>query len=102
MLLNTTFRDFRHPDYVIYWLGLFLRNAGTLIQTTAQTWLLFQLTHSTFYLGLEWLCLGLPRVPFSAFGGAIVDRRDRKINFVLTQISFVAMASTPWAASPLD
>lgn len=92
MLRNTTFRAFRHRDYLIYWLGLFLGHTGTLVQTTAQTWLIFQLTHSPFYLGLEGLCLGLPRVLFSAFGGAVVDRTDRKTIFVLTQISFVAMA----------
>ncbi len=92
MLLNTTFRAFRHRDYLIYWLGLFLGHTGTLVQTTAQTWLIFQLTHSTFYLGLEGLCLGLPRVLFSAFGGAVVDRTDRKTIFVLTQSAFVLMA----------
>ena len=92
MFLNTTFRAFRHRDYLIYWLGLFLGHTGTLVQTTAQTWLIFQLTDSPFYLGLEGLCLGLPRVLFSAFGGAVVDRGDRKIIFALTQSSFVAMA----------
>jgi len=92
MLLNTTFRAFRHRDYLIYWLGLFFGHTGTLVQTTAQTWLIFQLTESPFYLGLEGLCLGLPRVLFSAFGGTVVDRTDRKTIFVLTQISFVAMA----------
>jgi len=62
-----------------------------LIQTTAQSWLLFQFTNSPFYLGLEGLCLGLPRVLFSALGGAIVDRADRKIIFVVTQIAFLLM-----------
>jgi MFS family permease len=92
MLFATTFRAFRHRDYLIYWSGLFIGHTGTLIQTTAQTWLIFQLTESPFYLGLEGLCLGLPRVLFSAFGGAVVDRTDRKTIFILTQISFVAMA----------
>jgi MFS family permease len=92
MLFATTFRAFRHRDYLIYWSGLFFGHTGTLIQTTAQTWLIFQLTESPFYLGLEGLCLGLPRVLFSAFGGAVVDRTDRKTIFILTQISFVAMA----------
>ncbi len=91
-MLATTFRAFRHRDYLIYWSGLFFGHTGTLIQATAQTWLIFQLTHSPFYLGLEGLCLGLPRVLFSAFGGAVVDRSDRKTIFVLTQVSFVAMA----------
>ena len=92
MLLANTFRAFRHRDYFIFWLGLFLGHTGTLIQTTAQSWLIFQLTDSPFYLGLEGLCLGLPRVLFSAFGGAVVDRSDRKTIFVITQASFFLMA----------
>jgi MFS family permease len=92
MLFANTFRAFRHRDFLIYWLGLLLGHTGTLIQTTAQSWLIFQLTNSPFYLGLEGLCLGLPRVLFSAFGGAVVDRSDRKTIFIITQTSFVLMA----------
>jgi MFS family permease len=92
MFLADTFRAFRHRDYFIYWCGLFLGHTGTLIQTTAQSWLIFQLTDSTFYLGLEGFCLGLPRVLFSALGGAVVDRADRKLIFVVTQIAFLLMA----------
>src|SRR5262245_40693303 len=92
MLFAHTFRAFRHRDFSIYWLGLLLGHTGTLIQTTAQSWLIFQLTDSPFYLGLEGLCLGLPRVLFSAFGGAVVDRSDRKKIFVITQASFFLLA----------
>ncbi len=91
-MFANTFRAFRHRDYFIFWCGLFLGHTGTLIQTTAQSWLIFQLTNSPFYLGLEGLCLGLPRVLFSAFGGAVVDRADRKTIFVLTQCAFLLMA----------
>src|SRR4030095_3243346 len=90
--LADTFRAFRHRDYFIYWCGLFLGHTGTLIQTTAQSWLIFQLPDSTFYLGLEGFCLGLPRVLFSALGGAVVDRADRKLIFVVNQIAFLLMA----------
>jgi MFS family permease len=92
MLFANTFRAFRHRDYFIFWTGLLLGHTGTLIQTTAQSWLIFQLTDSPFYLGLEGLCLGLPRVLFSAFGGAVVDRSDRKTIFVITQSAFFLMA----------
>jgi len=64
MLLRNTFRAFRHRDYFIFWCGLFLGHTGTLVQATAQSWLIFPLTNSPFYLGLEGLCLGLPRVIF--------------------------------------
>jgi MFS family permease len=92
MLFATTFRAFRHRDYLIFWCGLLLGHTGTLIQTTAQSWLIFQLTNSPFYLGLEGLCLGLPRVLFSAVGGAVVDRYDRKKIFIITQSVFFLMA----------
>ena len=42
-------------------------------------------------LGLEGFCLGLPRVLFSALGGAIVDRADRKTIFVVAQSAFLIM-----------
>jgi hypothetical protein len=58
MLLANTFRAFRHRDYFVFWSGLFLGHTGTLIQTTAQSWLLFQLTNSPFYLGVEVSALG--------------------------------------------
>ena len=92
MLLAQTFRAFRHRDYAIFWSGLFFGHTGTLIQTTAQSWLIFQLTDSPFYLGLEGFCLGLPRLLFSAVGGAVVDRADRKLIFIITQVAFLLMA----------
>jgi MFS family permease len=92
MLFANTFRAFRHRDYLIFWIGLVLGHTGTLIQATAQSWLIFQLTDSPFYLGLDGFCLGLPRVLFSAFGGAVVDRTDRKTIFIVTQCAFFLMA----------
>lgn len=92
MVLKHTFRAFRHRDYFIFWCGLLVGHTGTLIQTTAQSWLIFQLTDSPFYLGLEGLCLGLPRVIFSPLGGALVDRANRKLLFIMTQSAFLFMA----------
>ena len=92
MFMQNTFRAFRHRDYFIFWCGLFLGHSGTLVQATAQGWLIFQLTNSPFYLGLDGLCLGLPRVLFSAFGGAVVDCTDRKLLFIATQSAFLLMS----------
>ena len=64
MFLSNTFRAFRHRDYFIFWLGLFLGHNGTLVQHTAQGWLILELTNSPFYLGLEGLCMGIPRFLF--------------------------------------
>jgi hypothetical protein len=64
MLLRNTFRAFRHRDYFIFWCGLFLGHTGTLVQATTQSWLIFQLTNSPFYLGLEGLCLAFRGLSF--------------------------------------
>ncbi len=92
MFLTHTFRAFRYRDYFIFWLGLFLGHNGSLIQTTAAGWLILQLTDSPFYLGLNGLCLGLPRMIFSPLGGAVVDRVNRRSLFILTQSVFLLMA----------
>jgi len=92
MFLSNTFRAFRHRDYFIFWLGLFLGHNANLIQSTAQGWLILELTNSPFYLGLEGLCLGIPRFLFSPIGGAVVDRTDRRWLFIITQSGFLLMA----------
>ncbi len=92
MFFIQTFRAFRHRDYFIFWNGLFFGHLGSLIQTTAAGWLILMLTDSPFYLGLNGLCLGLPRVIFSPLGGAVVDRLDRRLLFYLTQSLFLLMS----------
>lgn len=92
MILSKTLRAFRHRDYFIFWWGLFFGHTGTLIQVTAQGWLVLQLTDSAFYLGLDGLCLGVPRVLFSPLGGALADRMNRRALFLLTQAAFLVMA----------
>lgn len=92
MLFTNTFRAFRHRDYFIFWLGLFLGHNGALVQSTAQGWLILELTNSPFYLGLEGLCLGTTRFLFSPVGGAVVDRTDRRSLFIVTQSAFLLMA----------
>ncbi len=92
MFLQNTFRAFRHRDYLIFWSGFFLGHTGTLIQTTAQGWLILLLTDSPFYLGLNGLCLGLPRVLFSPLGGAVADRLNRRQLLVFTQSALMLLA----------
>jgi MFS family permease len=89
MVFSNTFRAFRHRDYFIFWVGLFLGHNANLIQSTAQGWLILELTDSPFYLGLQGLCLGTTRFLFSPIGGAVVDRTDRKWLFIVTQSAFL-------------
>ncbi|HXW03690.1 MAG TPA: MFS transporter [Vicinamibacterales bacterium] len=72
-LAALTYRDFR-----VLWLGAFTSTVGTWMQKVAQSWLVFELTQSSFYLGLDDFLGQLPILLFTLIGGVIADRHDRR------------------------
>ena len=61
------------------------------MQKTAQGWLVFDLTKSTFYLGLDDFLGQLPILLFTVIGGVIADRHERRRLLIGSQ--FVQMAT---------
>src|SRR5215217_6553289 len=72
-LSSLAFRDFR-----ILWSGAFSSTVGTWMQKVAQSWLVFDLTKSSFYLGLDDFLGQLPILLFTLLGGVIADRYERR------------------------
>jgi MFS family permease len=72
-LAALTYRDFR-----VLWAGAFTSTVGTWMQKVAQSWLVFELTKSSFYLGLDDFLGQLPILLFTLIGGVIADRHDRR------------------------
>ena len=60
------------------WFGAFTSTVGTWMQKVAQSWLVFELTKSSFYLGLDDFLGQLPILLFTLVGGVIADRHDRR------------------------
>jgi MFS family permease len=67
------YRDFR-----VLWFGAFTSTVGTWMQKVAQSWLVFDLTKSSFFLGLDDFLGQLPILLFTLIGGVIADRHDRR------------------------
>jgi MFS family permease len=65
---------------------------GTWMQTTAQGFLVFQLTHSTAYLGYVGFANGVPSLLLMLFGGVIADRVPRRKLLVITQSTMMLLA----------
>jgi predicted MFS family arabinose efflux permease len=65
--------------------GTVVSHTGDLLQAMAQSWLVFQLTHSAVKLGWLGFCQLLPRLLFAGLGGVIVDRFDRRRLLIWTQ-----------------
>ena len=84
-----TYRDFR-----VLWFGAFTSTVGTWMQKVAQSWLVFDLTKSSFYLGLDDFLGQLPILLFTLIGGVIADRHDRRRLLLGSQYVQMATAFT--------
>jgi len=56
------------------------------MQIVAQNWLVYSLTKSPFYLGLDAFLQQLPIILFSLIGGVFADRYDRRRTLLMSQI----------------
>jgi predicted MFS family arabinose efflux permease len=77
-LLRRVFRSFQYRDFRLMWTGACLSTIGTWMQTTAQAWLVYDLSHKSFYLGLDAFLAQVPIILFSLVGGVFADRTNRK------------------------
>lgn len=79
------FRALGIRNYRLYWIGQLVSLTGTWMQTTAQGWLVLQLTQSPLAIGLVTACQFLPSLLLSLFGGAIADRVPKYRLILATQ-----------------
>jgi MFS family permease len=86
------FSSLKIKNFRLYWLGMFISLIGTWIQTVAQSWLIFQLTNSSFLLGLVGFLGSMPIFLLSLFGGVTADRVSKKKIILFTQNCFMLLA----------
>jgi predicted MFS family arabinose efflux permease len=77
-LLKRVFKGFAYRDFRIMWIGACTSQVGTQMQVLAQSWLVFQLSNSSFMLGLDSFLGTIPIVLFSLVGGVFADRTARQ------------------------
>ncbi|HZQ10707.1 MAG TPA: MFS transporter [Anaerolineae bacterium] len=94
-------------NYRLWFAGQLVSLVGTWMETTAQGFLIYQLTNSPAYLGIVGFASGVPSLLFMLFGGVVADRIPRRTLLVITQttlmcFSFIVAALTftglvqPW------
>ncbi|MBI4300791.1 MAG: MFS transporter, partial [Chloroflexi bacterium] len=86
-----TFRALRHRNFRLLWIGLVISSLVMPMQWLVQSWLILQLTHSAFDLGLLGLARGLPMLIFGLWGGVLADRMDRRQLLIITQGTAMAL-----------
>ena len=94
------FRALGHRNFRLFFAGAFLSNAGTWMQTVAQSWLVLQLTDSGTWLGVDTFVATAPGLVLTLVGGVIADKVDRKRLLIYTQagagLSALALAALVW------
>jgi MFS family permease len=94
--LGRTFLALRHRNYRLYFFGQMISQVGTWMQTTAQAWLVLQLTHSALLLGVVSLLQYLPVMMFSLYGGVLADRVPKRRLLLVTQSISLVQSAIMW------
>src|SRR5512141_1292924 len=93
-LLQRTLAAFTYRDFRVLWFGAFTSTVGTWMQKVAQSWLILDLSKSSFFLGLDDFLGQLPILLFTLVGGVIADRHDRRRLLLGSQYVQMAAAFT--------
>ena len=92
-LLRRSFSSLRIRNYRLWFVGQTVSQSGTWMQSTAQIWLVFKLTHhNAFDVGLTAALQFAPVLVLGAFGGLVADRFDKRHVLVATQTAFTVQA----------
>ena len=67
------------------WLGACTSSIGTWMQILAQSWLVYRLSNSSVYLGLDAFFGQIPIFLLSLFGGVFADRKSRRSLLLISQ-----------------
>jgi predicted MFS family arabinose efflux permease len=76
------------------WMGACTSSIGTWMQLVAQAWLVYRLSDSAVYLGLDTFCGQIPIFLFSLFGGVYADRKSRRNILIVSQFVQMTCAFT--------
>ena len=74
-------------NYQLYFAGQAVSLIGFWLQAVGIGFLVFQLTHSAFWVGTTAAIGGLPFLVFTAFAGVFIDKMDKKKLLIRTQVA---------------
>lgn len=80
------FAAFTHRNYRLFFIGQLISLIGNWINSTAEGWLVYQLTGSTALLGVVAAASTGPMLFLSTWGGWIADRHPKRTVLVIAQV----------------
>src|SRR6478672_8565182 len=90
--LQSSLRALRNRNYRMFFAGQLTSLIGTWMQTVAQAWLVYRLTHSAALLGIVSFASQFPSFVLSPIAGAVADVYPRRYTMIVLQISMMLLA----------
>src|SRR6266571_921835 len=101
MVLPAGLRAFHHRDFRLFWSGQLVSLVGSWMQSVGQAWIVLELTHSPFKLGVISALQFGPMLFLSLLAGALADRVRKRRFLMLTQgalmLQALALAALDWS-----
>ncbi|MDI6773324.1 MAG: MFS transporter [bacterium] len=91
-LAASTFSALRYPNYRRFWWGGLVSLTGSWGQTTALSWLVYDLTGSPLMLGTVMMVNTIPTMLLALVGGVIADRSEKRYMLMASQGTFMAIS----------
>jgi len=93
-MFKTLFRSLRHRNFRLFFAGQLVSLIGTWMQNVGQAWLVLELTHSSFKLGVVSALQFLPMLFLSFPAGVYIDYFDKRKIIIGTQAAYLLLAFT--------
>ncbi|WP_193212959.1 MFS transporter [Luteolibacter marinus] len=90
--LKAAFSAFSHRNYRIFFSGQVISLIGTWLQSTAEGWLVYELSGSSVALGFIRFANMLPFALIALWGGIIADRHPKRTILLFTQGASMLLA----------
>ena len=87
-----TFRALRHRNYRLFFWGQLVSLIGTWLQVTAQSWVVWEISHSETALGVVAMLGALPTLILGPWAGVLADRMNRRFLLIITQAGMMTLA----------
>ncbi len=99
--IQSLVRALRHRNFRLFWYGQMVSLVGTWMQSVAQAWLVLDLTHSSFKLGVVTALQFLPMLLLSFFTGPFIDHFSKRRIIIACQtvlmLQAFALAALDWS-----
>ncbi|WP_414641146.1 MFS transporter [Actinospica sp.] len=94
-------RPLRHKPYRRLWTSTVVTAMGSQMTAVAVPYQIYQLTHSSGWVGIASFCGLLPLIVFGLWGGAVADTMDRRTLMMLTNTGVAVASLALWVQAAL-